>query len=226
MRKTLALALSTGLILGTIGSAGAAPKPVTVWEDPAGDADASQGLGQSIPGGFDLVSGTIARNGDDLEFTATMADVPPSGNLPEGFRFMWAFTVGEVSYRITAKTADIGKPDALAQNGTERVGRVDAMGHFRLEHDCKAGETIGILQPINCQVLEYITGTFDAATGSVTAVVPLALIKAKPGSKIGPGAGDSIAICPICWAGHTAERSHQDTIIDQAAQLVTYKVPK
>lgn len=221
MKKT-ALALAAMMVLSALATAHA--KPTTVWEDVAGDADASQGLGQSIPGGFDLVSGSIERVKTDLVFTATMADMPPAGTLPEGFRFLWAFAVGKNSYRITAKSADIGKPDALAMNGTERVGRADAMGHFRLEGDCKAGEQVGVVIPINCQPLEYLTGAFDPATASVSVTVPMKSVKAKKGSVIGPGAGDSAGICPICWVAHTAERSHQDTIIDTAFMAATYKV--
>lgn len=221
MRK-IAVALSALMLVGVLGSAQAAP--VTVWEDDTGDADAAQGLGGSIPGGFDLVSGALARNKANLDFTVTVADMPPGGTLPEGFRFLWAFAVGSTSYRITAKSADIGKPDVLAQNGTERVGKVDPMGHFRLEGDCKAGETIGVVQPINCQPLAYITGAFDAASASFTVSVPMKLIKAKKGSVISQGSGDAAGICTICWVSHTAERSHSDTIIDTALMTGKFKI--
>lgn len=224
--KRIALALSGLLLVGLLAPAQAAA-PTQLWEDPAGDADNAQGLGQSIPGGFDLVSGGVSRNGANLDFTVTMADMPPVGSIPEGFRFLWAFSVNnKVTYRITAKTADIGKPDALAMNGTERVGKVDAAGHFRLEGDCKAGETIGVLQPINCQTLAYVTGAFDPATSSLTVTVPMKLIKAKIGSTIGVGAGDATAICSAaaCWVSHAAERSHSDTLIDIAFQTLSYKI--
>lgn len=220
--KKLSLSLAVVMLLGVIGSAQA--KPTTVWEDESGDATLAGQAPQSLPGGFDLVSGSIERVGTDLIFSATMADMPPAGTLPEGFRFLWAFSVGKDSYRITAKTADIGKPDALAMNGTERVGRADAMGHFRLEGDCAAGEQVGILIPINCQTLEYLTGTFDPATTSLSVTVPMKPIKAKKGSVIAVGGGDSAGICQICWVAHTAERSHQDTIIDSAFMAATYKV--
>ena len=224
--KRIALALSSVLLLGLLAPANAAA-PAKLWEDAAGDADNAQGLGQSIPGGFDLVSGGIARNGANLEFSVTMAEMPPNGVLPEGFRFLWAFSVNnKVSYRITAKSADIGKPDALAGNGTERVGRVDPQGHFRLEGNCKAGETVGVVQPINCETLEYVTGSFDPASATLTVVIPMKTIKAKVGSLIGPGAGDATAICSAaaCWVSHAAERSHSSTLIDTAVQTLSYKI--
>jgi hypothetical protein len=213
-------------LIGLLAPANAAA-PTKLWEDATGDADNAQGLGQSIPGGFDLVSGEVTRNGANLEFTVTMADMPPVGSIPEGFRFLWAFSVnGKVSYRITAKTADIGKPDVLGGETDERVGEVDTDGHFRLEGDCKAGETVGVLQPINCKPLAYIEGAFDPASSSLTAIVPLKLIKAKVGSVIGPGAGDATAICSAaaCWVSHAAERSHSDTLIDVAIQSLSYKI--
>lgn len=226
MRKMLAAVLAIGLGAALVAPAGAAPKPTSVWEDVAGDADAAQGVGASIPGGFDLIEGQITNAGKNLEFTVVHADMPPVGSLPEGARFLWAFSVGDVSYRITAKTADIGKPDLLAGETSERVGSVDTDGHFRLEGDCKAGETIGTLQPINCAPLEYVEGTFDPATASFTVVIPKKSVGAKKGSVIAMGAGDSTQICGICWVSHTAERSLNTAIIDSAAWAGTYKVKK
>ena len=220
--RNIALFAAIGLI-ATAPTATA--KPATVWEDAAGDADNAQGTG-SIPAGFDLVSGAINKAGANLEFIVTHADMPPTGTLPEGFRFLWAFNAGGTDFRITAKTADIGKPDLLAGQTNERVGRVDAQGHFRLEGDCKAGETVGTLQPINCQPLAYVEGAFDPAAKTLTVVVPMKLLKAKAGTVIGPAGGDAIAICTICWVSHVAERSHSDTLIDTALQAKTYKVPR
>jgi hypothetical protein len=54
MRKLIALALSGAVLLTVGGLAQAAPKSVTLFEDASGDADLGQGLGASIPGGFDL----------------------------------------------------------------------------------------------------------------------------------------------------------------------------
>lgn len=228
MRKSLALALALGLLTGAVSSAGAAPKAVTVMEDPAGDADNAQGVGQSVPGGFDMVGGSIQRVGSDLQFVVTHADMPPVGSIPETFRFLWAFSVGSTSYRLTAKTADVGKPDVLAGQTSDRVGSVDPQGHFRLEGNCQAGATVGVLQPINCEALEYLEGSFDAAAKTLTVIVPMAAVKAKPGTVVSAGAGDATAICSAaaCWVSHLGERSHSDTLIDIAFQLKSYKIPR
>lgn len=130
MRKLLTLAVAAGLIVSAVAPAQAG-KPATVWEDDSGDADMALGLGGSIPGGFDLVSGSIARKKKNVEFTVVHADMPPTGSLPETFRFLWAFSVDDEMFRLTAKSADIGKPDVGQNQTTERVGRVDVQGHFR-----------------------------------------------------------------------------------------------
>ena len=224
MRKIAAVLLAGGLLAGVVGSASA--KPVAVIEDPSGDADAGQGAGASIPGGFDIVEGSIEKKGADLVFTMTHADMPPSGSLPEGARFLWAFNIGDKGYRWTFKTADIGKPDVLGNQTTERIGRVDPMGHFRLEGDCATEATPVGVSAINCKPLGYYEGTIDAGTKSLSVTIPLKDLKVKPGTKITPGAGDNTGICQVCWVSHTAERSLDATIIDNAVMSGTYKVPR
>lgn len=225
MRRITALLLA-GVMIGALANFAAAGKAKTVWEDDKGDADMGQGLG-TIPGGFDLVSGSIARVKKNLEFTATMADMPPSGSLPEGFRFLWSFAVDAEDFRLTVKSADIGKPDVGQGQTTERVGRVDLMGHFRLEGECGA-TSMGITF-INCKPLAMLEGSFDPANASFTAIVPMKSVKAKTSSVIGPGGGDSTQICDsqICWVSHIAERSlSPTTVIDTAVQSGNYKVPR
>lgn len=233
MRKILALVLAGVLMLSVTGVAqagkkkkkkGKAPVEMVMFTDDAGDADVGQGLGASIPAGVDITEGKIKAAGDNLEFTVTHADMPPSGSLPEAARFLWAFTVDGANYRLTVKSADIGKPDVLAGQTDERVGNVDAAGHFRLEGEC-ASEVVGALNAINCPPLAYLEGSFDPATASFTMIVPMEEIEAKSGSVIGPGAGNNATICPVCWVSHTAERSLDATIIDMAAIAETYKVP-
>jgi len=214
--------LIAGALLTVLIAPAEAAKPKTVWEDPSGDADGAQGLGSSIPGGWDLVKGSIVKKKANLEFTVEHADMPPIGSGPEATRFLWAFTVDGKTYRFTVKSVDIGKPDIPAGQTTERVGRVDVEGHFRLE-DGECTETSAGVTFVNCAPLEYLDGTFDAAAMSFTIVLPMKAVKAKVGSVIGPG---SNTICNLCWVSHVAERSSNAVIIDQAAQTATYKVPK
>ena len=223
MKKTLSFLAVAALSVGLLGPASA--KPVTVIEDASGDADAATGAGASIPAGLDITAGTIEKKGKDLIFSVTMADMPPSGSLPEAARFLWAFNIGDKGYRWTFKSADIGKPDVAGGQTDERVGRVDAAGHFRLEADC-VGIPTGSLTMINCPPVGYYTGTIDAAAKTLSVAVPMKDLKAKTGTKITPGAGDNTQICQVCWVSHVAERSLNSTIIDSAVMTGTYKVPK
>ncbi|MGI8773408.1 MAG: hypothetical protein ACR2KQ_00135 [Actinomycetota bacterium] len=233
MRKVLILMLAGALLLSVTGAAQAgkkkkkkkkAPVEMVMFTDDSGDADVQQGVGASIPAGVDLTEGKIKKVDDTLEFTVTHADMPPSGSLPEAARFLWGFSVDGANFRLTVKSADIGKPDVLAGQTTERVGRADVNGHFRLEGEC-ASEVVGALNAVNCPPLAYLEGTFDPASMTFTMVVPLEEIEAKSGSKIGPAGGNNTGICSICWVSHTAERSLDATIIDSASAGETYRVP-
>lgn len=228
MRKLMTLLLVGALVCALPAIAQGKKKaagPVTLWEDGTGDADVGQGSGSSIPAGLDLTAGTVVKNGTDLEFTVTHADMPPIGSLPEAARFLWAFTVDGRNYRFTVKSVDIGKPDVAAGQTDERVGRADVQGHFRLEGECVQDSTLPV-GFVNCPPLEYLTGSFDPAAKTFTIVLPLASVEAKAGSVIGPGGGANVGICQICWVSHYAERSLNATLIDTASMATTYKVPK
>lgn len=233
MKKLISIALISGLMVGAVGFAeAAARKPVTVFEDVAGDADFGQATGQSIPAGLDLVSGSIAQKGKDLEFVVTHADMPPTGSAGEGFRLVWGLTVGGNQYEMTVKSLDVGKPDVIATvmgqdpNGEERVGQV-YQGVARFE---ECGTIVLGINWSQCTALGYYAATFDPATMTATWSIPLKDMKAKKGTTIAGGAGGRATTgCQICWISHYAERSLSSasfphTIVDAASQLVTFKV--
>ena len=224
MRKIIHLVLA-GAMLWTVAGAAYAGAPTKVWEDATGDADNAQGLGTSIPGGFDLTEGSITKNKNNLEFTVTHADMPPTGTVPEGVRFLWAFSVDGKNYRLTVKSVDIGKPDVPAGQTTDRLGNVDTAGHFRLEDECTRDSTLPV-GFINCPPLEYLEGSWDAAAKAFTVIVPMKSIGAKTGSLIAGGSGETSSICQVCWVSHYAERSLNTSVIDSAAMAAGYKVPK
>lgn len=226
MRKVLAALAAAGLLAALAGPAGA--KPVTVFEDAAGDAgNQDSGLPGFDQAGFDLIKGTIEKKGKDLLFTVQHAAMPPSGTPGEAFRLLWHFAVGDEQYRFTAKSIDVGKPDVIAQSGTERVGQVDTDGHFRLEQ-CVDEPAPAVLTLVQCRPVEYLEGSFDPASATLTIVLPLKLVKAKPGTLISGGtSGAAGSGCMICWVPHYAERSLTPaTIIDSATMSTSYKVPK
>jgi hypothetical protein len=226
MKKKLALSVACLLAVGALSSAHAAPK--TVWKDPAGDVDAG-GAGPNPAtdqSGFDLVSGSIDRKGANLVFTVKHAVMPPIGAVPEAFRFIWGFSAGAKSYRVTTKRFEVGKPNPATQEDTDQVGKTYVDGLFRLEGNCGATD-VGGTQMINCHTLGYLKGVWNPAKATFSYSVPLKMIKAKPGTKIGPPSGDAAGICPICWVSHIAERSlSPNTVVDGAAQTGFYKVPR
>lgn len=231
MKKLVTLVLAGGLVFGLVGSAGAG-KATTVFEDPAGDAGVEGGtaIGENaIPGfeqaGFDLVSGQIARTGNDLEFTVNHAAMPATGALPEGATFRWDFVVDGDWFRFTIKSQDLGKPDVLSQEGADRIGRVDLEGHFRLERCEQDGELV-IFGLSRCKLVAFEDGAFDPANKSFNVRIPLEDIGAKSGSFITPN-GLTSQRCQPCWIMHTAERtSPPGFIIDGTESPISYRVPK
>ena len=220
MKKLIATLITGGVIFGAVATANAAP--TKVFTDPSGDATVEGNAPANVPGGWDITEGTLEKKGKDILFTVKHGDMPPMGTAPEATRFLWNFTVGKTPFRLTVKSADIGKPDVIGGQTSERLGRVDLQGHFRLEGECVTDATLP-LQRVNCPPLGYFDGSFDPASMSFTAIIPMKALKAKPGSVIGP-AGEQI--CTICWVSHYAERSLNSTVIDEAVQTGSYKVPR
>jgi hypothetical protein len=235
MRKVLSLLLAAGLVVGVAAGAHAgkakAPKPPTVvMTDAAGDAG-NNAVG-ALPGaaeqGFDLTEATITKvpGSTDLTFSVKQAAMPSDGPPGELFRLLWHFNVGTTEYRFTIKSLDVGKPDVVAQSGTERVGTVYE-GLARLE-SCFVEETPAI-QLSQCEGIGYYAATFDAETATQTWAVPLADIEgAVPGAVITGGTGGAATSdCMICWVPHAIERSlTPHTMIDSAVMSATYKIPK
>jgi hypothetical protein len=232
MRKLATLLALMALLAVIAGPADAkkkaSAKPVKVFEDPAEDANNLGALPASVPGGFDLVSGTIQQKGKGLEFVVTHGDMPPTGSIGEGFRLIWGVAVDGTQYEMTIKSFDIGKPDVIASamgqdpNGEERVGQV-YQGVARFE-ECG---TISLgINWSQCTALGYYEAIFDPATMTATWTIPLDVMKAKKGSEIaGGGGGRATTGCQICWVPQYAERSLTPTsIIDAATQTITFKV--
>lgn len=226
MRRLVGLLFVAALIAGLAPSAVAKEK--LVFKDAAGDAGnhfQSVAIPGADQGGFDLVSGSIDRKKKNLLFSVKHAVMPPSGSLPEGFRLLWHFSVNGKEYRLTAKSQDIGDPDVLAGNGTERIGQVDLDGHFRLE-TCAEEALPAVLTLVNCGAIEYLDGSFSPAKATFTVKVPMKKVKARRGSKVAGGSGGAADTdCQVCWVPQYAERSlTPTTIIDSAVIAKTYKV--
>lgn len=232
MKNLFTLALALGIIVGVTSFADAkkkAPKPVTVFEDAAGDANNNGTLPQSLPGGMDLVSGTIHQKGKELEFVVTHSDMsfPGTGSPGEFFRLIWGLSVDGTQYEMTVKSFDIGKPDVIASvmgqdpNGEERIGQV-YQGVARFE---ECGTISAGINWAQCTALGYYEAVFDPAAATVTWTIPLEIMNAKKGTEILGGGSRVDTGCMICWVPQYAERSLTPTsIIDAAIQTAAFKV--
>jgi hypothetical protein len=220
-------ALATGLALAAPASAGPS---VVLFTDASGDTGVNNTAAPGSPGssaGLDLVKGTVQRVKNDLAFSFTMAQMPAQGSLPEAARLLYHFDIDKVSWRVTVKSVDVGKPDVLAQSGNDRAGKVDSAGHFRLEQ-CGSDTTLPVTLS-QCKPVAYLKGKVDPATSTLSFTLPMATVKAKTGSRLTPGTGGAVDTgCEICWVGHYAERSlTPSTVIDSATVLFSsYKLPK
>lgn len=227
LAATAAVAAAVTLAVSTPASAG----PVVVmFTDPVGDTGVNNTPAPGpVPGeaGLDLVKGTVQRVKNDLLFAMTMAKMPAQGSLPEAARLLYHFDVDGVGWRMTVKAVDVGKPDVIAQSGTDRVGKVDQAGHFRLEQ-CASDTTLPLTLS-QCKPVGYLKGKVDAAKATISWTLPMATIKAKTGSKLTAGTtGAAGTGCEICWVLHYAERSlTPSTVIDSAnVAFSVYKLPK
>lgn len=228
--KVFAAALAAvGLVGGAILPAQAAPKPVVVFEDTAGDAGNQDG---AVPGfteaGFDLIKGEITREKKDVKFIVTHAAMPASGPPGEMFRLIWGISVSGKVYEMTIKSLDVGEPDVIASamgqdpNGEERVGQV-YQGVARLE-ECGT-ISLGISWS-QCEAVGYYDALFDPETATATWLIDMKTLGAKKGSVITAGAtGRAATGCTICWVPQYQERSlTPQSIIDSAVMTGTYKV--
>ncbi|MDX6225293.1 MAG: hypothetical protein QOE64_1669 [Frankiales bacterium] len=235
--RRLAVAIAVLPLVALASAAGAsAPKVTTVFTDPAGDAGLTPN-GSPTPIapvnqlGVDVVKGTMSRQGNNLKYSVTLATAFPNyGELPELSRLIWQFTVAKgAEYRFTIKSFDIGKPDPVQQDGTDRIGKVYDKGEFRLE---RCGDPKTSPAPITfsqCTVIAQLTGAVDVTGKTLTWTLPLALIKAKTGTQILNGTGGlNDTGCNICFISHYAERSlSPNTVFDDAIPTATkYTVPK
>lgn len=237
MKKVLAATVAASMLLVVpaleAGAAKkkAAPKPMTVMVDPAGDAgNAFQNVPVPVAteAGLDLTKGIIGQKGKNITFTAEHAAMPASGSAPEGFRLIWGLVVGNELFQMSVKSVDVGKPDVVGTvllqdpQGEERVGTV-YQGVARLEQ-CGTVESPAISFSA-CKALGYHKVTFNAAKKTASWSIPMKDIKAKRGTKISAGGVLADTGCMICWVPQYAERSlTPTTIVDNGTPTKIYKV--
>ena len=229
-RGTLAALAVALLVVGLVAPAGTAAGkkkpagPVVVGTDPADDwgfnANAPAEVGTAL--GMELVEASLTMaDAETLNFVLKLNGLPSWGGIPEGVRYAWDFTSNGVSYALAGGFTELirGTCNPLVTdpmcppNVGDPATNTDAPFFLR-QGPCTATNP--------CAVLGTFNATFDPATSTITIPVPLAAIDAKPGSKIGPGAGPYGTIYSSPQALVTVEYAPMDSMM----ALKTYVVPR
>ncbi|MBA2726097.1 MAG: hypothetical protein H0U53_08915 [Actinobacteria bacterium] len=186
-------ALIAGALFAPAAIAGKkAPKgPTVLGTDDAGDwganVDATIGpVGAAL--GQDLTEASIAPSADKkgLDFVITLASLPPTGGTPEISRYSWDFTVDGEAVELDGKFTNFSRGTCDPTSGQCPPPRNPGLQPFFVRGNCAVVEGTAV---VACEELGVVQAAFDAAKGTITIPVPLELIGAKKGSKIGPGVG-------------------------------------
>lgn len=212
MKKFITAALAAGLAAalvapGSVATAAKA-KAVKVGTDPAGDwsqeGDATVApIGDAL--GQDLTAAYLGlANKKTLNFVIELNSLPAIGGWPEISRYQWSFTSGGEAYELDGKFTNYTRGACDPTGGSCPPPRDPGMQPFLLRGDC--GPDPNASNVIVCKELGTVQATFDAAKATITVPVPLKLIKARPGSKIGPAAaaaGGTITVSPSAFFTYT-----------------------
>jgi hypothetical protein len=227
MKKVLIAALSAGLVASFMlpsTNAIAAKKLLKVGTDPAGDwaqeGDATVSpIGDAL--GQDLTAAHIGMAGKKtVNFVIQLNSLPATGGWPEVSRYQWSFTVNGKAYELDGKFTNYTRGACDPTGGSCPPPRDPGMQPFLVRGDC--GPDPNATNVIVCKELGVVHATFDAAKATITIPVPAALIKAKPGSKIGPAAataGGTITVSPSAFFTYTGGP------FDYMNVTKTFKVP-
>ena len=202
--------------------------PVVVATDDAADwganvdpniAPAGNALGQ------ELVEASIAMaDAKTVNFVIKVAGLPPTGGIPEGARYSWDFTVNGDAFSMSGNFTDYirGVCYPAHTNSCPPPKDPGQQPFYIRTGPCTISPTAASIS--DCTLMATVKAIFDSATGTITIPVPLDAIKAKPGSKIGPGTnsiyGATIYATPAVVTASAA--APHDTMVATG----TFTVPK
>ena len=144
---------------------------VSLGNDPEGDT------AQPYPAelGYDLVGASIGQpdpSTGDLTFQWDLADLPPSGGLPEAARYLWDFGV-EAGGETTLFALDGKRTDVVRRQATE-------MPKFLLQAEC----TPDANNIITCVDVATLPAVMDGEANSIVATVPRELLEQHAGASL------------------------------------------
>jgi hypothetical protein len=222
----LALAVIGALFAPGLASAKSKAGPVEVATDDPADwgrnvdptiAPAGSAIGQ------ELVGATIGMaDAKTVNFVIKVASLPPSGGIPEGARYSWDFTVDGDAFGMSGNFTDYARGICYpAHTDTCPPPKDPGMQPFYIRQGpC----TIGTGGLGECNLLATVQGIFDTATATITIPVPLEVLKAKAGSKIGPGTNSVFGA--TIYASPAAVTANANGPHDTMVSTVTFTVPK
>lgn len=225
VRSVVTTAFVSVLLLGILapGSAIAGKKagPVVVGTDDPADWGANVDptltpLGAVL--GQELVGASIGMaDAKTINFIIKVSGLPPTGGVPESSRYNWDFTVNGTAFQLTGAFTDYlrGICNPLHTNACPPPQDPGQQPFFLRQGPCTVGA--------ECHLLGTFTASFDAAEGTITIPLPLSAVKAKAGSKIGPGVS---TLGGTVYAAPAAMVSNASFPNDTMTVLKTFVVPK
>lgn len=220
----LAVALLTGMAVTLSGAAVAKTSKATlVGKDPVGDwgTNADPNLGPiGGPLGQDLTEAHIGAVGKNIVFIIKVASLPPNGGIPEGTRYTWEMTVGGKFVELDGKWSNYSRGTCDPTGGACPPPRNPGMQPFLVRGDCiNNGATV------QCKELGIVQATFDPGAGTITIPVPMAMLGAKPGTKIASATQPDSGFSGVN-AAPSAFYSHSSAPYDFLIPTKVYTVPR
>lgn len=198
------------------------PTPVVVGTDEAGDWGCNQNCGLADLGnelGQDLLEASIVMpDPATLDFIIKVGKLPSNGGVPEASRYTWELIVDDTAVQISGAFTEYlrGTCNPTYNPLICPPPRDPGEAPFFLR---VGGCTLG--GP--CEEIGLVNGVFDPAQGTITIPVPLDMIEAEPGTKIGPNAslfGGAI------YAAPAAVVTNDQVPADTLNVTETFVVPK
>lgn len=223
--KTLATLALTAVMAAALAlpNATAAPKPVVVGTDPAGDWGQANDPNIGPAGdamGQDLVGAAISMaDKTTVNFIIELNSLPPTGGMPEGSRYTWDMNVDGKFLELDGKFTNYTRGACDPTSGQCPPPRDPGLQPFMVRTNCAANEANVTI----CEEVGIVQATFDAASATITIPVPMELMNAKPGSKITAGTnifGGSISTNPSAFVSTSAAP------LDTLTVIKTFKIPR
>jgi hypothetical protein len=218
------LALLAFGALAVLPAQAKAPKAMVVGTDPEGDwgANVDPTLGPiGGPLGQDLVQASIGMaDKKTVNFIIKVTSLPSNGGMPEATRYTWNLLVNGKAYELDGKWSNYTRGSCDPTGNACPPPRDPGMQPFLVRGDCASNGAA-----VACKELGIVQATFDPGAGTITVPVTLAMLKAKPGSKIGSGTQAASGFSGLS-ATPSAFYSHSAAPYDFLIPTKTFVVPR